>query len=239
MKKVAVALHLTFAIMLIITPVAFAEEDEPVEVEFTGTVTAIDLDGGTLTLEAEDGESFIILPPEGFDLSPVEIGDLYEIEGILAGDGSVLANKLKLEDEDRDESDSEPENDDHDKDAETEGGEGSFFCRAEAEMQHPFASALAETYAADAEQIMRWFCEGKMGFGQIMLALQTAKMKNMDAGELIARRKGGASWGKIWVDMAIIGKDREAHPPMRPDHAGPPDHTGRPEEKGPPPGQDH
>lgn len=238
MKKLAVVVHLTLAITMILTPVAFAEEDEPVEIEFTGRVTAIDTLGGTLTLETDEAEVFTVLPPEGFDLSLVALGNLYEVEGTLE-DGIVLATKLKFEDDDADEAEGEEQDEE---DQEDKGL--SFFCRPEAQKDHPFAAALAETYDTESSKIMGWFCDGGYGFGQIMLALQTASRMGVDAGELLARRSAGEGWGKIWVEMGLIGKDREAHPPGPPEHAkrpkdtGRPDHTGRPEEKGLPPGQD-
>lgn len=239
MKKWSIALNLALVAAMLLTPIAFADEEEPVEIEFTGRVTAIDTLGGTLTVETDDAEVFIVLPPEGFDLSLVALGDLYEVEGTLGEDGIVLASKLKFEDDDADEAESEEQDEE---DQEDKGL--SFFCRPEAQKDHPFAAALAETYGTETSEIMGWFCDGGHGFGQIMLALQTASRMGVDAGELLTRRSAGDGWGKIWVEMGLIGKDREAHPPGPPEHAknpkdtGRPDHTGRPEEKGLPPGQD-
>ena len=40
---------------------------------------------------------------------------------------------------------------------------------------HPVGQSLADSYGADYEQVMEWFCEGGYGFGEIMLALKTSE----------------------------------------------------------------
>lgn len=244
MRKWMFALNLVMIAALVLAPTAFAQEEEPVEVEFSCTVTEIDLEEGFFTCETEESEIYTVYPPEDFELEGLEVGDVYEVEGTLAEDGSVMAEKLEFE---------EPEDEDEGEEGDDDGegeGELGYFCRAETEDQHPVGAALAETYETEYEQVMQWFCEGRFGFGQIMLALQTAQMEEVEAGELLERRAGGEGWGQIWVDMGVIGKDKEADPPGGkpewagpPEHAGPPewagrpDDAGRPEDAGPPEGR--
>jgi len=192
-----------------------ADEDDPTEVEFTGTVTSIDLDEGTFTVETEDGEVFTVVPPEDFDLESLQVDDEVEVEGTLDEDGTVLAISVKIkvaDDED----------------------EINYFCQPETEEQHPFAEGIAETYGVETEQVMAWFCEDGFGFGQIMLALQSSQASESDPGELLARRSAGEGWGKIWISIKLIGRESDAHPPGRPEDAGPPDWAGPPEDEGPP-----
>ena len=47
---------------------------------------------------------------------------------------------------------------------------------------HPVAAGIAATYnLTDTTDVMTWFCEGGYGFGNIMLALQTAEMMSADS----------------------------------------------------------
>jgi uncharacterized protein YdeI (BOF family) len=201
-----------------------ADEDDPTEVEFTGIVTSINSDEGTFTVRTEDGEVFTVVPPEDFDLTSLEVGDEVEVEGTLAEDGTVLATSVKIE----------VANDDDDQDDLDD--EINYFCRPETEGQHPVAVAIAETYGVSEEQVLAWFCEGGFGFGQIMLALQTSQASEGDPDELLARRSAGEGWGQIWISMELIGQESDAHPPGRPEDAGPPEGAGPPEDAGPPEG---
>jgi hypothetical protein len=198
------------------------EEVEPVEIEFTGVVTAIDLEGNTFTVENEAGEVYVVTPPEGFDLTTLEVGDTVEVEGILAEDGTVMATKVAIVTEEEDEEDVDDD--------------VNFFCREGTEAQHPVGASIAARYDVEYEQVMAWFCDGKFGFGQIMLALQTAQMTGGDADELLARRAGGEGWGQIWISMELIGKPGDANPPGKPEGAGPPAWAGPPDHAGPPEG---
>jgi len=214
MKKMVIALHFALILALLIAPGVLAQEEDPTEVEFTGTVISIDLVAETFTVETEEDEIFTVVPPEDFDLESLQVGDEVEVEGTLAEDGTVLALSVKIKvavDED----------------------EINYFCRPETKEQHPVAVSIAETYGIETEQVMAWFCEDGFGFGQIMLALQTP---DSDPGELLARRSAGEGWGKIWISMELIGRESDAHPPGRPEDAGPPDWAGPPEDEdaGPP-----
>ena len=224
MKKMVITLHLALTLALLIAPGVLAQEEDPTEVEFTGTVMSIDLVAGTFTVETEEGDTFTVVPPEDFDLTTLQEGDEVEVEGTLAEDGTVLAISVKIEV--ADDEDDQDEVDD----------EINYFCRPETEEQHPVAVAIAETYGVPEEQVMAWFCENGFGFGQIMLALQTSQASGGDANELLARRSAGEGWGQIWISMELIGQESDAHPPGRPEDAGPPEWAGPPEDAGPPEG---
>ena len=231
-----------------------AADDEPIEIEFTGTVTEIDLDGGTLTVEVDNGEgslSYLVYPPDDFDwLVEVEIGDTVEVEGILQDDGSVLATRIVVERDDDD--------DDGDDEDDGEGNRG-YFCRNldDPDIVHPVGGAIAARYDVDYEEIMGWFCEEHMGFGQIMLALQTVGDDGEETYEdFLNRRLAGEGWGQIWQDLGLIGRPKDADPPEEEDaddpssglqnqgvirQTGRPDHlavdktTGKPDQAGGPP----
>jgi hypothetical protein len=131
-----------------------------------------------------------------------------------------------------------------DKNKNKKGGDGdggkaaSAYCSGEKDKEHPFAAGIAETYDADLEEVMGYFCQG-FGFGQIMLALQTGKMENVDASvaDMLAARESGQGWGQIWKDMDLIGnKDHGKSPPgqlKKPDKGkGPPEGKGWKKDEG-------
>lgn len=64
---------------------------------FEGTVTAIDSEAGTLTLELEDGTSLVVIVPVGFDFTTILLGDTVRVNGEVQSDGSVLAEEIENE----------------------------------------------------------------------------------------------------------------------------------------------
>ena len=223
------------------------QEDEPIEIEFTGTVTVIDDGAGTITVEVEtdDGPiAFLVYVPDGFDWEAIQLGDTVEVEGFLQDDGSVLATRIVVERDDDDDDDGE--------------GNQGFFCRNldNPGIVHPVGRAIAARYDVDYEEVMVWFCEEHMGFGQIMLALQTAGDGEESYEEYLSRRLAGEGWGQIWQELGLIGRPKDADPPEEEDadepssglqnqrvikEIGRPDHvrvnkaTGEPDQAGGPP----
>ncbi|MDZ7844855.1 MAG: hypothetical protein U5K99_08660 [Anaerolineales bacterium] len=118
------------------------------------------------------------------------------------------------------------------------------FCSGTGDYVHPVAQAIADNYDTTYEQIMTWFCgeedqsgQENHGLGQIMLALQTAETSRerenaKDPAQFLQERAEGKSWGQIWQEEGLIGKDR-ARDPGKPDHAGPPQDTELPDTAGP------
>lgn len=227
MKRLWTGLHVALVAAMLLAPAALAQEGEPVEVDFVGTVTGIDLEAGTFTAETAEGEVYTVVPADDFDLTTLEVGDVVEVEGTLAEDGSVLATTVELAVDDPEEGDEEV----------------GYFCLEDGEMQHPVAAGIAETYGVEYDQVIGWFCDGGFGFGQIMLALMTQEITGTSAEETLARRAAGEGWGKIWISMELIGKPGDVLPPGSRESAGgetpfwagdPPGGAGRPEGAGRP-----
>jgi len=220
-------------LMALLTVQLVAGQETGDEVEIVGTVVSIDEATGSFTVETESGETYTVFPGEDFDFSTLQVGDTVEVEGILNEDGSIAADKVKVE---------APEDED-DPDDEQEGPASGFFCR-QSDVQHPFGAMLAARYETDYETLQDWFCEG-FGWGQIMLALQTEKRTGNDPAALLEARSSGAGWGVIWQDLKLIGRPDFAGPPEgrdggKPDFAGPPDDRGggKPDFAGPPEDKD-
>ncbi|MCD6285369.1 MAG: hypothetical protein J7M39_05590, partial [Anaerolineae bacterium] len=71
----------------------------------------------------------------------------------------------------------------------------SYFCENR-DVQHPVYSRLAKALFDDRyDDVMGWFCDDGMGFGQIMLALTTAKVNDGNAADFLAQRAEGDGWG--------------------------------------------
>lgn len=194
------------------------EEDGEVKIEFTGTVKAINGDG-SITVETEDGRTFIVFLPEDFDTEGL-LDQVVKVKGFLEVDGTVTAFAVKSDDDDDDE--------------DGEDKQDGFYCR-QSEVQHPFGARLAERYDVEYEMLQEWFCDG-FGWGQIMLALHTAEVKDgdtpLDPAALLEQRKEGEGWGQIWKGLGLIGKDRDGNAPNDEDHNGKPDKQGKPENPG-------
>ncbi|MFU8826639.1 MAG: hypothetical protein ACNA70_04025 [Brevefilum sp.] len=82
------------------------------------------------------------------------------------------------------------------------------------EKIHPALNSLAESYEADYEELLGYFCEQKFGIGEIMHALKTAEKEDVEMtyDEILdARGKGGeerTGWGKIWQELGLIGRNK-------------------------------
>ena len=123
----------------------------------------------------------------------------------------------------------------------------SYFCMNDG-IEHPVGSRLADVFEdvfeVDYDLVMRWFCEDEMGFGQIMLALTTAKVYGGNPADFLDRRAEGDGWGQIWQAEGLIGRGRPkaddqsddvepAEDDGPPENRGRPESTGRPEDVGP------
>ncbi len=204
-----------------------AAQDAGTDVQVTGTVTAVDEEAGSFTVETESDETYTVLPGEDFDFSTLAVDDTVQVEGTLNEDGTVAALTVTVGEE-------EPVEEEDDR-------SNGYYCR-QSEDAHPFGERLAERYETDYETLQSWFCDG-FGWGQIMLALQTGKITGDDPAALLEARQDGEGWGQIWKRLKLIGRPEHAGPPDdedrdgRPDHAGPPndeDGDGRPDHAGPP-----
>jgi len=66
---------------------------------------------------------------------------------------------------------------------------------------HPVAENIAEKYEREYEQIIEWYCAG-FAFEDILLALQTSKLAEVDPENLLARLNH-QSWDQIWDDFNL------------------------------------
>jgi len=62
---------------------------------------------------------------------------------------------------------------------------------------HPTGKKLAQRYGVTYEEIMRWFCTGRYGFGEIDLAYSLSRQSGKPVGEIFAMRASGMGWGDI------------------------------------------
>ncbi len=129
------------------------------------------------------------------------------------------------DDDDADTDDDDADTDDEDADTDDDEGDGDFCVGAD---PHPVAARLAEAYeGVEYEDIMGWFCEGRFGFGEIMIALSTSERLNssgdddadndngaddddgsqdtIDVEDLFAMRASGLGWGQIRQSLGLIG----------------------------------
>jgi hypothetical protein len=174
---------------------------EALEVTGAGTVTAIDPLGGFFSVDIL-GTAYTFIPPAGFDWTGIQVGDNLDISGMLGEDGFVVLVSLTVTSA---------------TDGEGEGPSESHYCTTD--EVHPFGARLAATYAVDPALLQGWFCDG-FGWGQIMLALQTGQVTGNDPSILLAERQNGSGWGDIWQQLKLIGKDKEAVPPVEFDSDG-------------------
>jgi len=186
-------LLVTVVLMLVVVQ-PLAAKDDTGSVEIEGTVLSINAGAGTFQVREEDGSVHTIVPMAGFDLSSLEVGDIVEVKGTLNADGSVSALRIKIEQADEDQADKS----------------ASYYC-VQSEVQHPAGARLATRYEVPYATVQAWFCEG-FGWGQIKHALQTAKLKGVDASDLLQARLDGQGWGQIWQGLNLVGRSRTDKP---------------------------
>jgi hypothetical protein len=221
-------------------------DDEPPEVEFIGTVTQVEAATRTLIVEVENEDEtitkYLVYVPEDFDFDAVMVGDVVEVDGVFDKAGDVIAKKVKVETE-ADEDEGEDQDEDEMEEPAATNKE-NYFC-TNPDVMHPVGQGIAAKYEelTTYEEVMGWFCEDSLGFGQIMLGLQTALVAEIEPSELLGRRLDGEGWGVIWQDLDLVGRSRQDGPaagfgkpedPGKPEDAGKPDEAGKPEGAGKP-----
>ncbi|MGH2581589.1 MAG: DUF5666 domain-containing protein [Anaerolineales bacterium] len=68
---------------------------DEVEVTVQGEVTVIDEAAGNLQILSTEGETFTVIPPEGFDLTPLAVGNMVEVHGFLL-DTTITADSIEI-----------------------------------------------------------------------------------------------------------------------------------------------
>ncbi|MBI3286429.1 MAG: hypothetical protein HYZ68_00120 [Chloroflexi bacterium] len=181
MRRLVFSLMVAGALLLAMASLAsaapLAQDPEPEEVEFTGTVESLDpfvVDGTTVVLD---------------DVTQVEgnpaVGDIVEVKGTRQEDGSVLATRVKVE-------------------AAAEEGEPVDEARPEGSL-HPMGQMLSELMGVDYDEIMELFRSG-VGFGRILRAWTLFQMlgsESLDWEALLARHMDGQGWGEVIVAVKM------------------------------------
>ena len=67
---------------------------------------------------------------------------------------------------------------------------------------HPIGAEIAGTYDVAYKDVMGWFCSGHT-FEDILLALQTKKLADVELEWLLDKRLRGKSWDQIWDETGI------------------------------------
>lgn len=175
----------------------------PDDVTGTNGLTTGDGSGGRPTAGITSTETMTRTGDAGDDVAPPDRGQAEEIYVFYIADvaarryyspGTVVEIEIDLEERaGRGSAD----------------GDAGQFC-AGVTGEHPLAAGIAETYGAGVDEIRGWYCEDGLGFGEIMLALTTARASGEPADELAARRVAGEGWGEIWQDLDLIDDVQDA-----------------------------
>jgi len=233
------------------------QAENPDEYEFSGIVETVSEDGFSFlteedilisvsAIEEDEGNFFFTLTVGDEDPLTISVDEEFDFGVIEEGGEFELEVKFNEEDEEW----SVYKHKFEEKEQEREREEDGYFCSEDSEEQHPVALAIAKSYDTDYESVIGMFCDGqgeegsaRTGFGQIMLAYQTAGETEGSAEDILTQRLEGKGWGQIWQDMDLIGKPDDVGPPEGkgkpesagpPEDAGPPENVGAPEEAGPP-----
>jgi hypothetical protein len=187
-------------------------------ININGQVFIIDDFAGTLTIITKRGDTLVVAVLENFDFTTIEIGDSVLIKA-HDEDGTIVADFIKQigggDDDQALEARDLPEG----------SKDNSAFCSgAVQEKSHPLAFKIAERYGMAEEDFMDYFCDG-YSIGAVMLALKTSQLDGSgDPLPLLESRALGNSWGHIWKENSLIGKNKTWDTPPgllnRPDHAG-------------------
>jgi len=213
MKKILFTTFLTLMIAMLTVGSASAQNGK---VNIKGNIVSIG--AGTLTVQSNKGETFVVTVPAGFDMSTVQVGSSVLIKGRTAPNGSIEADSIKLVGKDsNDNENGKPEG----------SKDNSAFCADGKQVKpHPLAAKIAERYGVTQDWVMGHFCEG-YSIGAIMLAIRTSQMDGMTASpdDLLTERATGNGWGLIWKDLGLIGSEKNGQSPPgllhKPDQAGP------------------
>ena len=203
MKKALIATILVLIIAVTVVGPAFAQKGK---LNIKGKVTAID--GGTLTVEANKGGTYVITIPGELEVSTIKEGDSVLVKATAGEGGTWVAVSIKKVGKESEE--------DEDRGEKPEGfKENSAFCAdGKQEKPHPLAPKIAERYGVTEEFVMDYFCEG-YSIGAIMLAIKTSQMEGMTVTpkDLLDGRKAGNGWGEMWKNLGLIGNEKSGFSP--------------------------
>lgn len=219
MKKILITALLALMVVMLVVGPASAQKDK---VNIKGEVVAFD--SSTLTVQSNKGETFVVIVPDGFDMSAIQVGASVLIKGKTVQGGLIEADSIKLVG--KISNDGNGDNDDENEQPEGFKDNSAFCAEGKQVKPHPLAPKMAERYGVTEEWVMSRFCEG-YSIGAIMLAIKTSQMEGMTAtpDELLTKREAGNGWGLIWKELGLIGSEKSGQSPpgllKKPDHAGP------------------
>lgn len=75
---------------------------------------------------------------------------------------------------------------------------------------HPVGQSIADKFDVAYEQVMTWFCDG-FSFEDILLALQTSEIADIDPGTLLDRY-AQIGWEPLWQELELmpVGESEQA-----------------------------
>ncbi len=160
--------------------------------EFLGTVTAIDLTTGTFTFVSEDGITYTVTAPMGFDLTTLKVGDIIILNGLMGSD-TILGAGIQVMFA-----------------GDGEGNKGGYYCENLADA-HNVAERLAQRSGLYYEQIMNWFCVDGLGFGEIMNAIKASERLGSatSVAEIIAMKQELGGWGQVKQALGLNGNPHQ------------------------------
>jgi len=62
--------------------------------------------------------------------------------------------------------------------------------------------SISETFEVPEEQIEKWYCSGE-SFEDILLALQTSELTDLDTEEVL-ERKDEIGWEQLWAELNLV-----------------------------------
>lgn len=94
-----------------------------------------------------------------------------------------------------------------------------YYC-THPDAHQPALYALSVAYNTPYSQILGWFCDGRFGVGEIMLALQTSKAVNgaYTPEQILQMKVDMGGWGKVWQFLGLTGPWRKDDHPHGPNH---------------------
>ncbi len=74
---------------------------------------------------------------------------------------------------------------------------------------HPALFALAQQYNWPYAEVLRWFCEGHFGVGEIKHAFETwvAIDHRLTPNEILALKVQLGGWGQVWQQLGVKGNE--------------------------------
>lgn len=231
MKRIFMACLFGLLLALLVIPGAQAQGEDPDTTVITGIVISVDDTAGTFELQLKPDVSMTIYFAEGVDRSVVVIGATAVVDVYIDENGRLVATGISVEDDDPDPTvevtptitatpvvtstpviTATPEITTTPVVTTTPFTNNGAFC-SDLQRQHPVGSRIADTYGVPYEEVMGWFCRGQ-GFGEIMLALQTAQLvEDYTAADLIDMKNQIGGWGQVWHALGLVKNKGQAEPP--------------------------